>query len=366
MKKSIFDLEAVENFRQKHKLQPYRIDQIYHEIFKNWVIDFDQITTLPKDLRAELAKEFEIVSLKPIKILESEDSTKIAFQTHDGHLIETVIMYHYHTVDGQKKLNRITLCLSSQIGCPVGCVFCVTWKLGLRRNLTAQEMLSQAVFVNNLVKNKLGKKPDWTPWRFRNVVFMWMGEPFLNWSNVKKTIETFLEQKRGFGLSRRHITISTSGIVPGIKRMLDDGIKVMLAISLHAPNQELRQQLIPYAQIYKLEELLDVVKTYQAKTGNRIFWEYIMIDKVTDKPELAHQLAKLLRWINSHINLIPYNENPAIDLKESSWDAILQFKQILESYGLTVTIRDSLGREVKAACWQLGYEKLKEKLATKK
>ena len=117
----------------------------------------------------------------------------------------------------------------------------------------------------------------------------------MNWSNVKKTIETFLEQKRGFGLSRRHITISTSGIVPGIKRMLDDGIKVMLAISLHAPNQELRQQLIPYAQIYKLEELLDVVKTYQAKTGNRIFWEYIMIDKVTDKPELAHQLAKLLR-----------------------------------------------------------------------
>ena len=361
-KKSIFDIQALEEFRKEHQLDPYRIDQIYQAIFKHSVLEFDQITTLPKQIREALKERFFILNIKPLKILDSADTTKIAFETQDGHLIETVIMYHYHKKDKTQKLNRMTLCLSSQIWCPVGCVFCVTGKLGLTRNLTYQEMISQALFANNLIKNRLWKKPDGTRHRIRNVVFMGMGEPFLNWENVKKTILTFLDQKRGFSLSRRHITISTSGIIQGIQRMMKDDINVMLAVSLHSPNQTLREQLIPFAQIYKLKELMEVLDQYVAKTGNRIFYEYIMIRDVTDKKELAYQLIELLRDKNAHINLIPYNENPAIDLQESRWEDILAFKKILEEGGLTVTIRDSLGREVKWACGQLGYEKVQSKI----
>ncbi len=361
-KKSIFDIQALEEFRKEHQLDPYRIDQIYQAIFKHSILDFEQITTLPKQIRDALKERFFILSIKPLKVLESEDTTKIAFETQDGHLIETVIMYHYHKKDKSKKLNRITLCLSSQIWCPVWCVFCVTGKLGLTRNLSYEEMISQALFANNLIKNKLGKKSDGSWYKIRNVVFMGMWEPFLNWENVKKTILTFLDQKRWFSLSRRHITISTSGIVQGIQRMLKDNINVMLAVSLHSPEQNLREKLIPFAQIYKLQDLMKVLDEYSSKTGNRIFYEYIMIRDITDKKELAYQLVDLLKNKNAHINLIPYNENPAIDLQESRREDILAFKRILEKGGLTVTIRDSLGREVKWACGQLGYEKVQSKI----
>ncbi len=320
------------------------------------------MTTLSKDLREDLDKKFSVVTLKADKILEDENTTKIWFQTQDGLMIEAVIIYHRqnekYVKNNIKKLNRITLCISSQVGCPMNCMFCVTGKLGFKRNLTRDEMVSQIFFANNYIKQKFGKQDDGSLYSVRNVVFMWMGEPLLNYDNVKKSIEIMLRQDAGFSLSRRHITISTAGIIPWIRQLIKDEIPVKLAISLHAPNQALRDKLMPIAKAYPLEALDKAISEYVKASDNRVFYEYIMIKNMTDKPELAKELVTLLKRKLAHVNLIPYNTNPAINLEESDVKTIQTFKRILEEGGLTVTVRDSMGREMKGACGQLGYEKL--------
>ena len=357
---SIFDTAWVKEHLTQNKLQPFRLKQINQEIYKNSVMNFEDMTTLSKDLRQNLTQNIQIDFLTVDKVLENEETTKIAFKTHDDLIIETVLMYHWnkHT---DWKLNRVTICISSQVGCPVGCTFCVTWKLGLKRNLTADEMIYQLLWANNYLKNKLGKKEDWSDWKVRNVVFMGMWEPLLNYNHLKTTIVAMLDQEK-FSLSKRHVTISTSWIIPWIKKLIEDNIPVGLAISLHSPNQILRQHLIPIGEHYNLEKLMAVLEDYIQASWNRIFYEYIMIKDVTDKNELAHELWELLKNQLCHINLIPYNENPAIDYQQSSNNQIRRFQAILEEYGCTVTVRDTLGRKVKWACWQLWYEKLKQKL----
>ena len=213
------------------------------------------------------------------------------------------------------------------------------------------------LFVNHYIKEKFGKKEDWTLRSVRNVVFMWMGEPLLNYENVTKSIEIMFRQDR-FSLSRRHVTISTVWVIPWIQRLIDDKIEAMLAVSLHAPTQALREKILPSAKRFQLDELMDVVKKYEKSTWNRLFYEYIMIAWLTDWEQNAKDLIKLLKWQNCHINLIPYNENPVVDFRESSIESINSFKKMLEDWWLTVTIRDSMGRESKWACGQLGYEKL--------
>lgn len=374
IKHSIFDTEQVEIFRKEQKLQPFRIKQITHEIFKNSVTDFDEMTNLSKELRQQLKERFTIIPFELDQIQESEDTTKFLFKLPDGNVIESVIMFHYHDIeegsdnyqkglttliDG-KKLNRLTLCISSQVGCSVGCIFCVTGKLGFKKNLSHPDIIAQVVYANNYLKQKLGKREDSTRHTIRNIVFMGMGEPLLNYDNVKQTIHTLLDQS-GFWLSKRHVTISTSGIIPGIHKMIEDGLDVMLALSLHAPNQQLREELIPtISKVYTLDLLMDKIDQYTARMDKRIFYEYIMIKDKTDKPELAYELAKLLKKRNAHLNLIPYNTNPAIDLEEPSRNKIMAFKDILAQEGITVTVRDTLGRKVQGACGQLGYEKVNQ------
>ncbi len=219
-------------------------------------------------------------------------------------------------------------------------------------------MISQVLYANNYIKKKFGKQEDWSLYAVRNIVFMGMGEPLLNYDNVKKAIEIMLRQEAGFSLSRRHITISTAWIIPWIKKLIEDEIPVKLAISLHAPNQELRDKLMPIAKAYPLNELDKAISEYVRATDNRIFYEYIMIKDVTDKPELAKQLVSLLKNKLAHVNLIPYNTNPAINFKESDYATMENFKKILEAGKITVTIRDSMWRKTKWACGQLGYEKL--------
>lgn len=358
MKNNILDSQKLEEFRKKLKLQPFRIKQIYHEIFKQSQIDFENITNLSKELRTQLKEEFDILPFSLDKMLDNDDTTKFSFKTYDDKIIETVIMYHHHDQSWKKrKLNRITLCVSSQIGCPIWCLFCITGKLGFSRNLDYIEIVGQLLFANNFIKNKLGKKEDWTNWQVRNVVFMWMWEPLLNYDNVMKSVKTMLDQN-WFSLSKRHITISTCGIIPKIQQLIDDGITVKLAISLHSPDQSLREKLMPVCKNYKIDELMKMIDKYIYATDNRIFWEYIMIRWITDKIELAHWLGNLLRWRLAHVNLISYNENPAIDFKESENTTIAEFKKIVESYWVTVTNRQSMGRDKKWACWQLGYESL--------
>ncbi len=371
---SIFNEAALEEFRKAQGLQPFRIKQIFHEIFKNSILDFQEMTTLSKDLRDALTKEFTIIPFKLKELQESDDTTKFLFELPDGNVIESVVMYHFHEiiegseeykkwfttlVDG-KKLNRLTVCISSQVGCSVGCIFCVTGKLGLMKNLDTETIFGQVLFVNNYLKNKLGKREDGTRHSIRNVVFMGMGEPLLNYEAVKHAIFVMLDRQK-LSLSKKHITVSTSGILPGIQKMIDDDLDVMLALSLHSPNQKLREELIPtISKVYTLDLLMKQIDEFTDKTGKRIFYEYIMIKDKTDKPELAKELVKLLKprqW-KGHLNLIPYNENPAIDLEESSRNKIMEFKRILEAWGITVTVRDTLGRGVKGACGQLWYEKV--------
>ncbi|MFA7717087.1 MAG: 23S rRNA (adenine(2503)-C(2))-methyltransferase RlmN, partial [Candidatus Absconditabacterales bacterium] len=368
MKPNILDTTTFKAYAKEHKLQPFRVKQVYHEIFTNQNITFSDMTTLSKELRDELESNFSIIPLEAENIIEDEDTTKIGFITEDGFTIEAVILYHRSKLDedggkmekwkngkisqgaednfpppqlagsifnrrslqpsgsiSQNKLNRITLCISSQIGCPINCLFCVTGKLGLKRNLSREEIIGQVLYANNYIKNKFGKKDDGTLYGVRNVVFMGMGEPLLNYENMKKSIVLMLAQEVGLSLSRRHITISTAGIIPGIKKLVEDDIPVKLAISLHAPNQQLRDTLMPIAKKYPLDELMKTIDNYVKATDNRIFYEYIMIKNVTDKLELAHELACLLRGRLAHVNLIAYNQNPAIDLQESDTKQMRKF-----------------------------------------
>lgn len=357
-KNVIFDDVVLAEYAKEKKLQPFKVKQIFHELYKNHNIDLNDMTTLSKNLREDLADKFDVINLKVGQVLEDKQTTKFSFKTFDGYAIEAVLMYHW-SKHVEWKLNRITLCLSSQIGCPMWCAFCVTGKMWLTRNLTWQEMISQALYVNKYIKDKFGKKEDGTWWAVRNVVFMWMGEPLLNYDNVKKTIEILLQRDR-FSLSRKHVTISTVWVVAWIERLIEDKIDCGLAISLHAPDQKLRQEIVPNAKVHEMENLMDVLNRYVKATWNRLFYEYIMIRGVTDGDENAKKLIKLLKKQLCHVNLIPYNENPVVDFKESSMNQIRKFKNILEQWWLTVTIRDSMGREVKSACGQLWYEEIKK------
>lgn len=382
MSRLLLDTASVLPYFKEHNIPSFRIKQLEQAIYKESIINIDEITTFSKELREQLVRDgFWLNTLVPEKIIDGKETTKFLFKLPDGNMIETVLMYHRHQKDdtehSQRKilrswtdadispethtLNRITVCISSQVGCAVGCIFCVTGKLGFKKNLDRTEMLMQITYANNFIKSKFGKKEDGTRQRVRNVVFMGMGEPLLNYDNMKHAIEVMLDQNT-LNLSKRHITISTSGVASAIKKLVEDNIDVRLALSLHAPNQALREELIPMiAKRRPLDELMQTIDAYTDALDNRVFYEYIMIKDKTDTPEIAHQLWKLLRPRNAHVNLIPYNENPAMpELITSDYDVILAFKKIVEWYDVTVTVRDTLGREVKGACGQLGYEKVQE------
>ena len=362
-KPALFNEGKLNEWAKERKLQPFKVKQIFFEMYKNQNIERDAMTTLSKDLKSELQKDFVPLAIELVETVEAEDTTKFAFKTKDWNLIEAILMYHWqnekYVKGNQPKLNRITLCISSQVGCAMKCIFCVTGKLWFKKDLTREEIISQILFANAYVKKRFGKKEDGSNYAVRNVVFMGMGEPLLNYDNMRKSLEIMLAQDR-LSLSRRHITISTCGIVPWIDKLIEDKVAVKLAVSLHSPDQELRNQIMPIAKAYPLDQLMEAIDRYVKATDNRIFYEYIMIKDMTDKPELAHGLVKLLKNRLAHLNLIPYNENPAIDLQESERKTIMKFKDILEAGGITVTVRDSMWREAKWACGQLGYEKVKK------
>lgn len=362
-KPALFNEGKLNEWAKERKIQPFKVKQIFFEMYKNQNIEREAMTTLSKDLKSELQKDFVPLAIELVETVEAEDTTKFAFKTKDWNLIEAILMYHWqnekYVKGNQPKLNRITLCISSQVGCAMKCIFCVTGKLWFKKDLTREEIISQILFANAYVKKRFGKKEDGSNYAVRNVVFMGMGEPLLNYDNMRKSLEIMLAQDR-LSLSRRHITISTCGIVPWIDKLIEDKVAVKLAVSLHSPDQELRNQIMPIAKAYPLDQLMEAIDRYVKATDNRIFYEYIMIKDMTDKPELAHGLVKLLKNRLAHLNLIPYNENPAIDLQESERKTIMKFKDILEAGGITVTVRDSMWREAKWACGQLGYEKVKK------
>jgi len=321
----------------------FRLKQVKKAIFKDLIQNWDEITTLPQNLRQKLSEKCSISELKAEKILVSKGNqvaVKVLFKLKDGFKIESVLMRH---VDGRR-----TVCLSSQVGCAMDCQFCATGQQGFKRNLTSWEIIDQVLyFARSLKKDKE---------KITNVVFMGMGEPFLNYDNVLEAIKIF-NDKDGFNLGARHISISTCGITEGIKKLSGEKLQVNLAISLHAFNNELRDKLMPINEKYPIEKVLKAVDDYIKKTKRRVMFECLMIDGVNDSPEQAEELVKILKKPLYFVNLISFNPIGHSGLSPSPGWKIKKFKDILEKQGVDVTQRYRFGQEIKAACGQLAGEK---------
>jgi 23S rRNA (adenine2503-C2)-methyltransferase len=316
-------------------IEAYRAKQISQWIFQKNAVDINDMTNISKQLRIRLSEIAFISCLAPEKINISQDSSKkFLFRTTDGYGIESVLI---------PERNHLTLCISTQIGCPVRCRFCYTGHSGLTRSLSSSEILNQVSAV--LKAEGLGEK-------LPNLVFMGMGEPLANYENTAKSIRTLLSPW-GFNFSHRKITVSTAGIIPPMKQLGRD-IPVNLAISLNAPNDRIRSFLMPINRKFPIKQLIEAAKHFPTPSRKRITFEYVLIKDVNDSPDNARELGRLLKSIPCKINLIPFNEHPAISLKEPDKKRVIEFQSILHSQHFTAPIRQSKGRDICAACGQLG------------
>jgi 23S rRNA (adenine2503-C2)-methyltransferase len=314
-------------------------DARFGALAKNW----DEVTVLPATLRDTLAKNCPWPTLEVISDNESSrgDTRKVAFKLHDGNIIETVLMRHN---DGRR-----TICVSSQAGCPMRCAFCATGTLGLKRNLTIDEIIEQVLFF----ARELALKQE----RVSNVVLMGMGEPMHNYDAAIGALRIF-NNPRGLNIGARHMSVSTCGIVPGILKLADEPMQLNLAISLHAPNDELRTKLMPVNIAYSLNKLMPAIETYIAKTNRKVFFEYLLIDSLNDTDEVAEELAKLMNHHLYHVNLIKYHTTGAF--VSSPKEQRFRFMEILEQRGVQVTHRISFGEDIDAACGQLANKHVKK------
>ena len=311
----------------------FRAKQVYQWLYSGQ-LDFDSMSNLPKDMRAKLADEFKAGGLKiSDKLVSKIDGTrKYLFELDDGNIIESVLMkYRY----------GYSVCLSTQVGCRMGCAFCASANLGLVRNLTAGELMAQVLNI----MHDIGE-------RVSHLVLMGIGEPFDNYENVM----TFLRRANRedtLNIGYRKMTVSTCGVVPKILEFAKEGIPVNLSVSLHAPDDESRKKIMPVARRWSINELLEACSEYTRLTSRRITYEYSLIEKVNDSVEFAETLAKKIKGTLCHVNLIPVNTVEGIDFSKSSRSRVDAFKKILEKYGIAVTVRRELGSDIMAACGQL-------------
>jgi len=336
----IYDLDLIdlENYIESLGEKKYRAKQMFLSLYKDRVSSYDEMTTLKKEFRDILKERLEFPSIELINRQISSDTTeKFLFKLNDGNLIETVLMPHDY---------GYSLCVSSQVGCPMACSFCASGAYGFKRNLETYEMVLQVLNVEKISLKKIS-----------SVVIMGIGEPFLNYDKVIKFIR-IINNDNGIAIGARHITISTSGIIPKFKDFENEKFQVNLAISLHAPNNDLRDKLMPVNKKYPLEELISAVKTYIDNTNRRVTIEYLLIDGINDTDTNAKELAKLLRGLNVYVNLIPYNETSNNDYKRSKRTNI--FFDLLKKEGLNVTVRKEHGHDIDAACGQLRGKMIKK------
>lgn len=318
----------------------YRLKQANEAIFKNFIDNWNKATFLPKDLREKLNQECPLEIKSELLISKTKDSVKALITLNDNSLIESVLMRH--------KDGRNTVCVSSQVGCPLGCLFCATGKMGLKRNLEPMEIIEQVILFDRYLK-KGGK-------RVTNVTFMGMGEPFLNYENVMKAVK-MLNDKEKFGIGARNISISSSGIVEGIEKFSKEGLQVNLAISLHAPTNELREKLMPINKKYSLDNVLNAVNNYIKKTNRQVMFEYLLIKDVNDTDYCATELAKIMKNPLYYVNLILYNPTDGNDFKPSTSERVKRFKDILKSKKIIFSQRFRFGQDIKAACGQFAGSK---------
>ncbi len=319
----------------------FRGKQLIDWIYNKNVFEVESMTNLDKSFKEYLDNNIKFVTLETIKLNEDEkgDTIKFLLLLGDRNTVEMVIM-RYKDKDSSK--NRNTLCLSSQVGCKVKCPFCATGTSGLVRNLKAEEIVQQVSIANAYLKQFDAK--------INNIVFMGMGEPFYN---IDEVLHAALLIKENYEISNRKITISTSGIVDGIKELANKDLKYVLAISLHAPTDRIRDYLVPVNKKYPLNELIKACRYYQLKTKKRITFEYIMIDSMNIWPDDARQLANLLKGIDCHINGIPVNSVSGSEFKRPKKKDIYSFKKLCEEYGLSFSIREEKGTDIDGACGQL-------------
>ena len=316
----------------------YRAEQIFKWIYIDKVKEFDEMTNLSMELREKLKQEYTMCNFKILKKQESSDGTKkYLFDVLDGNAIETVLMEYHH---GK------TICVSSQIGCKMGCKFCASTGIKFIRSLTAGEIVEQILAVEQDIGDKIS-----------NVVFMGIGEPFDNYDNVMKAIQIINNQK-GLNIGARHISISTSGLVPMIYKFADEELQCTLSISLHATTDEKRSKMMPINNRYNIKELMEACKYYINKTNKRISFEYALAKDNNDNLEDAKELVKLLKGMLCHVNLIPINKIENGEYVKSSNENIIKFRDYLNEKGIVATIRRELGSDIDAACGQLRRKNL--------
>ncbi|MCI8660461.1 MAG: 23S rRNA (adenine(2503)-C(2))-methyltransferase RlmN [Lachnospiraceae bacterium] len=314
--------------------KPFRAGQIFGWLHQKLVTDFEQMSNLSKELRKKLLDQCRLTVLEPsqVKVSQIDGTCKYLFRLADGNVIESVWMKYQH---------GCSVCISSQVGCRMGCRFCASTIDGLARNLTASEMLEQVYRIQELKGERIS-----------HIVIMGSGEPFDNYDQVIRFLK-LVSHQQGLHISLRNITVSTCGIVPGIRRFGEEGLPVTLALSLHAPNDEVRRTLMPVANRYSLREILAACQEYFEKTGRRVTFEYSLVKGVNDNSGEAKALVRLLRNMHGHVNLIPVNPVKERDFERSDKKAIQEFKGILEKEGIAVTVRREMGRDIQGACGQL-------------
>ena len=321
--------------------KPFRTAQIYQWMHEKLASSFDDMTNLSKVLRQKLQDACEYVSLEKVRVQISQiDGTrKYLFRLADGNVIESVLMRYKH---------GNSVCISSQVGCRMGCRFCASTLDGLERNLRPSEMLDQIYQIQKISGERVS-----------NVVVMGTGEPMDNYDNVVRFIR-LISSDKGLNISQRNLTISTCGIVPGIRKFAEEGLQVTLALSLHAPNDEVRKTLMPIANSFKLKDVLEACHYYFEKTGRRLTFEYSLVKGVNDNLEEAKALTELIKDQHGHVNLIPVNPIKERDYVQSDKKAIEQFKNYLERHGINATVRREMGRDIGGACGQLRKSYLEE------
>ena len=332
--KNIYDLtlKQLEDYFISIDEKPFRAAQIYEGLYKKRYSTFDEMTNISKDLREKLKKDFSLTKIKMLIKEQGENVNKYLFELEDGNKIESVVMFHDYGT---------SICVSSEVGCNMSCAFCESGRLKKVRDLKAHEIVQQILIIEEDIQK-----------RITHVVVMGIGEPFDNYDNVMRFIK-IINCGKGIDIGSRHITISTCGIIPGIKRFMNEEGQVNLAISLHAPNNELRSRIMPINKAYPLNDLIEVIKEYIKKTNRRVTFEYIMLEGINDSEENAKELATLLKGINCYVNIIPYNETENIGFKRTKEWKIMKFYDILKKNKINVTIRKEFGGNVDAACGQL-------------
>ena len=328
-----FEYEELENFIVELGEKKFRAAQIYKWLHLG-VTSYDEMTDISKSLREKLEKISYVSTLKTEeKFISKLDGTvKYLFSLPDGNAVESVVMRYHH---------GLTICISTQVGCRMGCRFCASTIGGLYRNLTAGEILNQVIFA----QKDLGE-------RISNIVLMGIGEPMDNYDNVVKFLKN-VNNEKGLNIGLRHITISTCGVVPGIIKLADEGLPVTLTISLHAPNDAIRDEIMPVNRKYKIKELVKACKYYLDKMGRRISFEYSLIHGVNDSLDNADELSRLVRPLHAHVNLIPVNKVEERDFEKSSKHDRDAFLNRLLNNGINATVRRELGSDISASCGQL-------------